>query len=313
MPNSSLEVTSLTKKVGKKVLVEDVSFSVEKGEIFGLLGPNGAGKTTIIRMIVNLINRSGGCVKIDGHDLDNSFKLAMNEVGAIVETPEFYSYMSGRKNLKLYAKMALKKISTERIEEVIKLAGLEDAIDQKVKTYSLGMRQRLGVAQALLHSPAVLILDEPTNGLDPQGIKEFRENLHSLAEKGISVLISSHLLSEMQLMCNRFAIIEKGRLTHISSMEDSIQGSGQNETPVVFKLSNIDKALAILEDSQLVSNIKGEKSSSHVSCSVKKENISKVNSLLVANDIEVFGFDIIQPSLEERFLELTNGQQKQTS
>ena len=212
MNETALEVRSLTKKIGSTTIVNDVSFSVKKGEIFGLLGPNGAGKTTIIRMIASLINRSNGQVIINGHDLDQDFEGAMHDLGAIVENPEFYKYMSGRKNMIHYARMAKEKITAERINEVARLVKLDHAIDKKVKTYSLGMRQRLGVAQAVLHRPQLLILDEPTNGLDPQGIREFRDYLRQLANEGIGVLISSHLLSEMQLMCDRFAVIEKGKL-----------------------------------------------------------------------------------------------------
>ena len=214
-----LEVKSLTKKVGKKKIVDDVSFDIKKGEIFGLLGPNGAGKTTIIRMLVNLIARSEGTIIINGHDLDRSYREAIKEVGAIIETPQFYSYMSGLKNLQQYARMASVKLDDARISHVINLVGLQSAIHQKVKTYSLGMRQRLGIAQAILHNPALLLLDEPTNGLDPEGLKDFRENLRLLTQGGISVLISSHLLKEMQLLCDRYAIIADGKIISISDME----------------------------------------------------------------------------------------------
>lgn len=218
MHNITLQVQSLSKKIGKKMIVDNISFDINEGEIFGLLGPNGAGKTTTVRMIVNLIKKTKGTVTINGHSLDQSFKLAINEVGAIVETPAFYKYMTGMKNLQLYARMATESIGPDRISEVVRLVGLEGDINEKVKSYSLGMRQRLGVAQALLHNPSLLILDEPTNGLDPQGIIEFRSYICSLAKKGISVLISSHLLSEMELMCDRFAIIEKGKIIHVSAM-----------------------------------------------------------------------------------------------
>lgn len=305
----ALEVRNLTKKIGNKTIVNDVSFSVEKGEIFGLLGPNGAGKTTIIRMIVNLINRSGGSVIINEHNLDSSFKSAMSEMGAIVENPEFYKYMSGYKNIKHYANMATKKITEERIQEMVRLVGLEGAINNKVKTYSLGMRQRLGVAQALLHEPSLLILDEPTNGLDPQGIREFRDYLRLLANNGISVVVSSHLLSEMQLMCDRFAIIEKGELIHISTMNESV------ETEValreyVFEVSNIKSTMEVLEKHNFADMVV-KKDETSVSLTVVKEDVAKINRLLVEHDVDVYGIQMIKATLEDRFLELTNKDKKE--
>ncbi|EOR24046.1 ATP-binding cassette domain-containing protein [Cytobacillus oceanisediminis] len=306
MSLNALEVTNLTKRIKGRNIVDNVSFSVEKGEIFGLLGPNGAGKTTIIRMIVNLINRTNGKVVIDSHNVDNDFSKAMSSLGAIVENPEFYKYMSGYKNLKHYARMAKEPITEERFNEVIKLVGLENAIHQKVKTYSLGMRQRLGVAQALLHNPTLLILDEPTNGLDPQGIREFRDYLHLLASQGISVLVSSHLLSEMQLMCHRFAIIEKGKLIHISKMDETVSEEEEvSVREVTFELESPEKAVDILRNS----DIKVEEISikeRELVVKLAKETIPLVNKLFVENDVAVYGIYVVKATLEDRFLEITN-------
>ncbi|MBM7691005.1 ABC-2 type transport system ATP-binding protein [Peribacillus deserti] len=308
MAANALEVRSLTKVIGRKKIVDDVSFSVHKGEIFGLLGPNGAGKTTIIRMIVSLIKRTDGAVMVNGNNLDGQFKETMSEIGAIVENPEFYKYMSGYKNLKHYANMAIKDVSDERIKEVARLVKLEDAIHQKVKTYSLGMRQRLGVAQALLHNPSLLILDEPTNGLDPQGIREFRDYLHSLAREGISVLVSSHLLSEMQLMCDRFAIIEKGKLIHISSMNETMDEAEAAE--VVFEVSNSKKAVELLKGQAAAANVKVI-TDDQFSVSVEKSAVSTINKLLIVNDIDVYGISRVTATLEDRFLEITNKEVKE--
>jgi ABC-2 type transport system ATP-binding protein len=310
MSQFALEVKALTKTIGKKTIVDDVSFQVERGEIFGLLGPNGAGKTTIIRMIVSLINRTGGDVLINGHDLNDSFTEAMNELGAIVENPEFYKYLSGYKNLKHYARMALSDITEERIQEVTELVGLENAIKDKVRTYSLGMRQRLGVAQAILHKPSILILDEPTNGLDPQGIREFRDYLRLLASQGTSVLVSSHLLSEMQLMCDRFAIIEKGKLIHISSMHDHETSEAKKVKTIEVELSNPALASKLLTehmgDVKVTSN-KGAR----LTLSVRKEQIPMINKLFVENDIDVFEILNVKATLEDRFLEITNKDKKE--
>ena len=300
-----LEVKSLTKQIKGKKIVDDVSFQVKKGEVFGLLGPNGAGKTTIIRMIVSLINRTSGQVIVKQHSIDNSFKEAMEEIGAIVENPEFYKYLSGYKNLLHYAHMSTKKISKERIAEVIKLVNLEDAIHNKVKTYSLGMRQRLGVAQALLHSPSLLILDEPTNGLDPQGIRDFRDYLRQLASEGISVLVSSHLLSEMELMCDRFAIIEKGKLTHISTISEEFEKTETDVQEFEFIVSDGNAAFSLLQaevKTNFVVNYDDTKLT--VQCNINEA--AELNKLLVNSNIIVYGFYTIKASLEDRFLEITS-------
>jgi ABC-2 type transport system ATP-binding protein len=313
MAEKALEVQSLTKKIKDKVIVDNVSFSIEKGEIYGLLGPNGAGKTTIIRMIVSLIGRTQGSVVVNGYNLDSQFSESMSEMGAIVENPEFYKYLSGYKNLKHYANMANKKISDERIQEVIRLAGIEEVIHQKVRTYSLGMRQRLGVAQALLHGPSLLILDEPTNGLDPQGIREFREYLRSLAKEGISVLVSSHLLSEMQLMCDRFAIIEKGKLIHISSI-NQLHEQNEEAQRVLFEVSHSDMAIKLLHENVMGDELK-KVGQNQFSLSLDKDSIAAVNRLLVKNNIDVYAIHPLAATLEDRFLELTGkgSQEVQTS
>lgn len=191
-----LEVKGLKKKLGKREIIKDISFSVEEGEIFGFLGPNGAGKTTTIRMLVGLINPNGGSISICGHDLKNDTEKALKEVGAVVENPELYKYLSGRENLMQIAR--IRNIPKTQVDETIKLVGLENRIDDKVRKYSLGMKQRLGLAASLLSNPKLLILDEPTNGLDPSGILDFREVVKKAAkERGMAVFISSHILSEV--------------------------------------------------------------------------------------------------------------------
>ncbi|MBS8264340.1 ABC transporter ATP-binding protein [Mesobacillus boroniphilus] len=310
MSQFALEVNALTKTIGKKTIVDDVSFQVERGEIFGLLGPNGAGKTTIIRMIVSLINRTGGTVLINGHDLDDSFTEAMNELGAIVENPEFYKYLSGYKNLRHYARMALSEITEDRINEVTELVGLDTAIHDKVRTYSLGMRQRLGVAQAILHKPSILILDEPTNGLDPQGIREFRDYLRLLASQGTSVLVSSHLLSEMQLMCDRFAIIEKGKLIHISSMHDNETSEEKKVKTIEVEVSNPALASKLLTEYMADVKVTSSKGS-RLTLSTRKEQIPMINKLFVENDIDVYEILNVKATLEDRFLEITNKDKKE--
>lgn len=304
MSNITLSVKDLTKKIKSKTIVDHVSFEVKKGEIFGLLGPNGAGKTTIIRMIVGLINKTAGEVSINGYNLDSKYTQAMNQIGAIVENPEFYNYMSGYKNLLHYKRMSEKDLPNDRIYEVAKLLKIDHALKQKVKTYSLGMRQRLGVAQAILHSPSVLILDEPTNGLDPQGIREFRENLRELTKHGVSILISSHLLSEMELMCDRYAIIEQGKLIHIESMNETTNLEEDLLREVTFTTDDSEQAQKVIKEAKNIPvNVL---SPTQISVSITYNEIADMNKLLVENDRKVFEIVFVKKTLEDRFLEITN-------
>lgn len=213
-----LKCENLTKKIKNKVIVENVSFSINKGDIVGFLGPNGAGKTTIIKLILGLIKITEGKVFINGFDIEKDFVKAIEKVGAIVENPDLYMYLSGYDNLKITANN-YKNISKERINEVIKIVGLEKRIKDKVSTYSLGMRQRLGIAEAIINSPELLILDEPTNGLDVEGIIEIRNLIKDLSNHGIAILISSHNLSEIDNLCNRIIAIKNGKIVEDSTIE----------------------------------------------------------------------------------------------
>lgn len=301
MPETVLQLENVSKKIGKKEIIHNISFEVQKGEIFGLLGPNGAGKTTIIRSIVGLISKTNGKVSICGVNLDDDFKDAIQNVGAIIENPEFYMYMSGWKNLKQFAKMNRKNISDEQIKQIVEKVKMTHAIHNKVKTYSLGMRQRLGVAQALIHQPALLILDEPTNGLDPQGMAEFRMLIKELATNGTSVLISSHLLAEIQQITNRFAIIDKGHLTHIEKMSDLTE---EKILKVTLEVSDGESARLILDtlDLEIV-----EQNGNLFVLNVTREVLPEISRALVRANVDIFELSKIHFSLEDRFLALTNG------
>lgn len=296
-----LQIENLSKEVGKKKILHDINFEVFQGEVFGLLGPNGAGKTTIIRSIVSLIRRSSGTILIKGKDVGADFKTTISEIGAIIENPEFYMYLSGWENLKQFARMSRKDISENQLKEVVALVKMSDAIHEKVKTYSLGMRQRLGLAQALLHHPSILILDEPTNGLDPQGMAEFREIIRNLSAQGTSVLISSHLLSEVQQITDRFAIIDKGKLTHIEKISDVEE---EAHSKYFFKVS--DEAAADL----VFHSLDLESKNSENNCLevvVAEQQVPQVIKALVDHQVEIYAVFAKAASLEERFLELTNG------
>lgn len=205
-----LKIEGVTKKIKNKTIVDDISLMVHSGEIVGFLGPNGAGKTTTIKMIMGLFSITDGSISICGHDVKTDFEEAMKNVGAIVENPDLYKRLSGKQNLEYFAAFHGKE-AYENIDSVVEMVKMKERINDKVKTYSLGMRQRVGLAQALLHMPSLLVLDEPTNGLDPIGIKEMRDMLKYLAtESNAGVFISSHLLSEMELICDRIYIIDNG-------------------------------------------------------------------------------------------------------
>ncbi|ANX14056.1 bacitracin ABC transporter ATP-binding protein [Fictibacillus arsenicus] len=301
MTTHTLELKNLTKKIKSKTIVDDLSFSVREGEIFGLLGPNGAGKTTTIRMIVGLISITDGDVFINGTNVRGNYEKAMEQVGAIVENPQLYDFMSGYKNLMQYARI-MPGVTKERIDEVIKLVDLEYAIHDKVKTYSLGMRQRLGVAQALLHKPNVLILDEPTNGLDPQGIYDLRNYLRMLANNGTSVIVSSHMLAEMQMMCDRVAIIQHGKLVRIDEITNQ---EDEADVKVHFQIEgDLTQAKQVLSDMNPELAV-AESGNELIVQTSDVKSIAEINKQLVLAGVLVVGIQRKTKTLEERFLEMT--------
>lgn len=304
-----LELKNVSKIMGNKALVEDVSFTISKGEIFGFLGPNGAGKTTTIKMITGLYKISKGEIYIDGHSVSKSFEKALSGVGGIIENPEMYSYLTGMDNLKLYARMQ-GGVSKERIEEVVNLVKLGNRINDKVSRYSLGMRQRLGVAQALLHRPKLLILDEPTNGLDPMGIKELRETLRELSDKeGLAVMVSSHLLSEMELMCDRFGIIDAGKIIGIKTKNDITSNEASNSKTYLIEVEQAEKAMEIIKASMKQVSVKKTEAGVEVLCS--RAELPRINKQLALEDIDVFGIREVIKTLEEEFMEVTKGSKEQ--
>lgn len=300
-----IEIRNVTKKIGKKTIIDQLNFDVPRGEVFGFLGPNGAGKTTTIRMMVGLMSITKGQILINGLDITNNFERAIRHVGAIVENPEMYKYLTGYQNLQHYARM-IPGIGRSRIDEVIKLVGLEIRIKDKVKTYSLGMRQRLGVAQALLHKPSLLILDEPTNGLDPAGIRELRDYLRKLTqEEGISVIVSSHLLSEMELMCDRVAIIQNGKLVDIRLIKDFV--SNGDQISVMFDVDQKERAQQVL--AEMDTELKVAVHPEGIEVWINREQISSINAQLVRAEVGVYGIKIVKMSLEDKFLEMTGSDQ----
>ncbi|KYD03115.1 ABC transporter ATP-binding protein [Bacillus atrophaeus] len=293
-----MELKNVTKKINGKTIIDNLSFTVQEGEVFGFLGPNGAGKTTTIRMMVGLMKLSQGDVVICNQSITKNYAQAIKHVGAIVENPELYKFLSGYKNLQQYARM-IKGITKEKIDEVIELVGLKERIHDKVKTYSLGMRQRLGLAQCLLHDPKVLILDEPTNGLDPAGIREIRDHLKKLTrERGMAVIVSSHLLSEMELMCDRIAILQKGKLIDIQNVRDE---ETEEKDTYFFHIEQLKEAASALKEYDCVSKKNG------VEIKLSKQEVPAVIELLVQEQIRLYEVKLVTKSLEDRFLEITGG------
>ncbi|MEH7106562.1 ABC transporter ATP-binding protein [Bacillus sp. JJ1764] len=296
----TLSVRDLKKTIGRKEIIKGLTFDLREGEVFGFLGPNGAGKTTTIRMLVGLIKPSSGKIELCGYNIDHHFREAMQNLGCIVENPELYPYLSGYNNLLHFARM-LDGVGDERIKEVTELVGLTERIHDKVKTYSLGMRQRLGIAQALLGNPKILILDEPTNGLDPAGIREMREFIRFLAEKeGLSVLVSSHLLSEIQLLCDRVAIMTRGTIITI----DTVQHLLENRERMVWRLQPLEKGKEILEKWTAIE----VKDDDTIWTEFDAQKTPEWNRRLVNEGVSVLEMNRRMPVLEDLFLELTGGE-----
>ncbi|MGS2776510.1 ABC transporter ATP-binding protein [Robertmurraya sp. GLU-23] len=299
MTEITLSIKGLRKRIGKREIIKGLDFELKSGEVFGFLGPNGAGKTTTIRMLVGLIRPTAGSIHVCGYDVKKDFVKAMSHLGCIVENPELYPYLTGRENLQHFSRM-IPNFDSKHLEYVVKLVRLQDRIDDPVKTYSLGMRQRLGIAQALLGKPKVLILDEPTNGLDPMGIREMREFIRFLAEKeGLTVLVSSHLLSEIQLMCDRVAVISKGRVIKVDTVSNLLNLQEQ----LVWKVAPVEKGRKLLESTTSV--ILDEE---NLLVTPLSEKSSVWNRMLVENGVEVHEIQRKVPTLEDLFLELTGGE-----
>ena len=296
---TALSALHLTKIIGDRTIVDDVSFDLQPGEVFGFLGPNGAGKTTTIRMLVGLIRPTHGSVTVCGFDVRRQFEKAMRCIGCIVENPDLYRFMSGRENLEHFARML--RVPSSEIERVASLVNLAHRLDQRVGTYSLGMRQRLGIAQAMLGDPRVLILDEPANGLDPAGIREIRELLRQLAaERGMAVFVSSHLLAEIELTADRVAIIHKGRILRTGPVRELISSQRAME----LRVDDVDRAAAILRERGVEPTVSGDV----VLAPIEESDAPPLIAALTQAGIAVFHARQRVQTPEEMFLEATGGE-----
>ena len=299
MQNTILKCENLHKSFRKKEILKDVSLEICSGDILGFIGPNGAGKTTTIKLILGLQKIGSGKVIINGSDIQKNFEKAIAKVGAIIENPDLYMYMSGYDNLKLISNL-YPNVDEARINEVIKLVGLENRINDKVSKYSLGMRQRLGVAQAILHKPNLLILDEPTNGLDPEGIKDLRELLVKLAKnENMGILISSHNLAELESFCNKVSIIKNGVIVETSDLETVKKEASEGN--YIIEVDDARKARITIGDmSTAIDN-------THIQVHSDRENIPFIIKKLVLQDVKIYAIKEDVISLEDAFFKKTGG------
>ena len=294
MTQPIVEIKNLSKTIKGKQIIKNLNLAFYPGQITGFLGPNGAGKTTTIRMMTGLMHPTKGEVIIDGQSLASNFEEAISNIGVIVENPEMYKYMSGYKNLQHFARMH-KGVTKERIDEVVAQVGLQNRIHEKVKTYSLGMRQRLGLAQAMLHRPKFLILDEPTNGLDPAGIREFRMYLRKIAEEdNVAIVVSSHLLSEIELMVDRIAVIQNGELIDLRELQQQVPSQYYVEVGQKEQFESLLGESVQKENGGYVLNLTKEK----VPAFVKE---------IIEAGIDLYTIQPIQKRLEDQFIEMTGG------
>jgi ABC-2 type transport system ATP-binding protein len=299
-----LSIRKLEKSFGRRKVIDNISFDVYAGEVFGFLGPNGAGKTTTIKMVMGFLAPDGGTIRIGGYDLKKNYEQAMGLLGGIVENPEMYKDLSGQVNLEMYARLHT-GVTPERIREVVALVGMENRIRDKVKKYSLGMKQRVGLAQAILHHPRILILDEPTNGLDPAGIKELRDILKNLAhEEQVAVFVSSHLLSEMQMMCDRVGIIHNGVLLGVKPIGELMSdASGKSAyrftTPMAAQAAELSAASGLGRVRSYDSR--------QIEIEMEEASVPAAVTALVQAQIPVYGIQKVESSLEDAFIQMTGG------
>jgi ABC-2 type transport system ATP-binding protein len=295
-----LELTNLRKTIKGKEIVKGVNLTLYPAQIFGFLGPNGAGKTTTIRMIVGLIKPTEGSVTICGYSVAHEFVKALSNVGCIIESPDMYKYLTGMENLSQFAAMD-RKISQRRINDVVEMVGLQHRVKDKVSTYSLGMRQRLGIAQAIMSQPKLLILDEPTNGLDPAGITEFRNLIRRLAyEEGMTVFVSSHLLLEIQQMCDIVSIIKQGSVIKTANVQDIL-----HDDQIEWQLNNPDRARALLKEHWQIDAIQLKKNT--IRAGINEQPLDKINELFIREGLALTYCSAKQNTLEDLFLDLTEG------
>lgn len=297
-----VEIKHLEKHFGKFQAVKDVSFDVYRGDVFGFLGPNGAGKSTTIRTMLSLIKPTGGELQLFGKDLSKDRNYILQRIGCIVEKPDFYKYLSAEKNIEIFARLSGMNVTKSKVHEIIEFVGLKGREKDKLSGFSHGMKQRLGIAQTLIHDPELIILDEPTTGLDPQGIIDIRNLILQLKnERNKTVLLSSHILSEIELIANRMVIISKGKTIVQGSVKDLLNAQ---ELIVAFTIDNMEKAKQLLEKGNM-SEMIDKTENATLLLHISQENIPVVNKLFCENGVNVYSIEA-KRKLEDYFLKLIN-------
>ena len=291
-----LTIENLTKKFGKLTAVDNLSFSIEKGNVYGILGPNGSGKSTTLGIVLNVVNKTSGSFSWFGGDV--STHNALKKVGAIIERPNFYPYMSAKQNLELVCK--IKGVATNQVQKTLDTVGLLDRQDDTFKGFSLGMKQRLAIASALLNTPEILILDEPTNGLDPQGIHQIRGIIQKIASQGTTILLASHLLDEVEKVCTHVVVLSKGKSLYVGRVEQMNASFGF----VTLQCSDMPGLKKVLEESTSFENIKQD--AAYLVANLTQEmDAAKLNAFLFEKGITLSHLVQRKESLEEKFLALT--------
>lgn len=298
-----LKLNNVSKIYNKRKVVDNLSLMLFEGEIFGFIGPNGAGKSTTIKMICGLTGISSGNIFVNGYDVSKNFKKAIANVGAVVEYPQLYPYLSGKANLKLFAKFYGKSAEL-RIPNIIKILKMEEFINKKVSTYSLGMKQRLGIGQALLNKPKLLILDEPTNGLDPDGIKDIRSLLLNLAKhEHMAIIISSHNLAELEQICNQIAVLRSGKLLSFRNMDD-INEEIENNQQICFFVNYPNYAGQLLQNKY---NLKVKVAGNSIIVPIREKHLASIITFLTYKHIKIYKTTKITKSLEQIYFDLLQG------
>jgi ABC-type multidrug transport system ATPase subunit len=297
-----LKVENISKHFGNLKAVDELSFEVAAGEVFGFLGQNGSGKSTTIRMLLSLIHPSGGTIELFGKSLQKERNQILEQVGAIIERPDLYPYLSAREHLQLFAKVRKQKINANAIEDTLDKVGLLERAKDKVQTFSLGMKQRLGIAIALVHNPQLIILDEPTNGLDPQGIADIRKLIQDLAKEGKTILVSSHLLAEIEQVATQILIIHKGKKIVAGSTQALLDPQMK-----IVQLKTLDDQLAlqVLQTSSFGQYLL--KRNQGLFLKMPTQDIPKLNASLIAAAVPIIGIEA-KNSLEDYFLHITSNQ-----
>ncbi|WP_333888064.1 ABC transporter ATP-binding protein [Clostridium sp.] len=297
-----LETLNLTKEYKNQKAVDNLNISVYEGDVYGFLGPNGAGKSTTIKSILGLIKPTSGEVFINGYNAASERDKAISRIGAMVEAPCFYGDLSGYTNLLMMAN--LHGVPKKRVDEVLEMVGMTSAKNKDVSKYSLGMKQRLGIARAFLNNPNIVILDEPTNGLDPQGIKEIRELIQNLSQKyKVTFMISSHILSEIEMVCNRIGIIKKGKLK-VQGYIDELLDTNEE----IIEIHTIEKEKTVRLINGINIKCKIDNYEYGVRVKIKKGNFQNINKILVENDVNIKNISCKENSLEDYFLNIMEGE-----